>query len=37
MIGGNIRIEAQPVDLVAVIQGAIDEVHPVAHAKAATL
>ena len=34
MIGGSIRIEAEPVDLIAVIQGAIDEVHPVAHAKA---
>jgi CheY-like chemotaxis protein/nitrogen-specific signal transduction histidine kinase len=33
MIGGTIRIEAQPVDLVAVIQGAIDEVHPAAQAK----
>ena len=33
MIGGIIRIEAQPVDLVAVIQGAIDEVHPAAQAK----
>ena len=33
MIGGSIRIEAQPVDLVAVIQGAIDEMHPAAQAK----
>jgi signal transduction histidine kinase/ActR/RegA family two-component response regulator len=34
IIGGTIRIDAQPVDLVAVIQGAIDEAHPAAHAKA---
>jgi CheY-like chemotaxis protein/two-component sensor histidine kinase len=33
IIGGTIRIDAQPVDLVAVIQGAIDEAHPAAHAK----
>ena len=33
MIGGIIRMEAQPVDLVAVIQGAIDEAHPAAQAK----
>ena len=33
MIGGTIRIEAQPVNLVSVIQGAIDEVHPAAQAK----
>lgn len=34
IIGGTIRIDAHPVDLVAVIQGAIDEAHPAAHAKA---
>jgi signal transduction histidine kinase/ActR/RegA family two-component response regulator len=33
IIGGGVRIEAQPVDLVAVIQGAIDEVQPAAQAK----
>ena len=33
IMGGNIRIDSQPVDLVAVIQGAMDEVHPGAHAK----
>jgi signal transduction histidine kinase/ActR/RegA family two-component response regulator len=33
LIGGNIRIEPQPVDLVAVIQGALDEIQPGAQAK----
>jgi CheY-like chemotaxis protein len=37
IIGGTIRIDAQPVDLVAVIQGAIDEAHPAVHAKALQL
>ena len=37
IIGGTIRIDAQPVDLVAVIQGAIDEAHPAAHAKGLAL
>jgi signal transduction histidine kinase len=35
--GGNIRIEPQPVDLVAVIQGAMDEVQPGAQAKTVRL
>ena len=37
LIGGNIRIDAQPVDLVAVIQGALDEVRPAAEMKSISL
>ena len=37
IIGGGVRIEAQPVDLVAVIQGAIDEVQPAAQARSVDL
>lgn len=37
IIGGDLRIEPEPVDLVAVIQGAIDEVQPGAQAKALRL
>ena len=33
IVGGNIRIDPLPVDLVAVIQGALDEVRPAAEAK----
>src|SRR5512132_3091116 len=35
--GGNLRIDPLPVDLVAVIHGALDEVRPVAEAKAVGL
>lgn len=37
LVGGNIRIDPLPVDLVAVIQGALDEVRLVAEAKAVNL
>ena len=36
-VGGNIRLDPLPVDLVAVIQGALDEVRPAAEAKAVNL
>jgi CheY-like chemotaxis protein len=37
IIGGTVRIDPLPVDLVAVIQGALDEIRLVAEAKAVTL
>ena len=37
LLGGNIRIESQPLDLVAVIQGALDEVRPAAEVKSLSL
>lgn len=33
LLGGGVRIERKPVDLIAVIQGALDEVHPNASAR----
>ena len=37
IIGGKIAIEARPIDIVAVIQGALDEVRPTADVKGVTL
>ena len=37
IVGGNVRIDPLPVDLVAVIQGALDEVRLAAEAKAVSL
>ena len=36
-MGGNIRIDPLPVDLVAVVQGAMEEIRPVAEAKAVSV
>lgn len=33
LVGGNFRIDSQPVDLIAVVQGAFDEIRPAAEAK----
>ena len=37
LFGGNIRVDSQPVDLVAVIHGALDEVRPAADVKSVRL
>ena len=37
LVGGNIRIDSQPVDLIAVIQGALDEIRLAADVKSISL